>query len=141
MLIHSIEFNLDFHPIPLENFEIAKSIFNKFNQGIKQIDYKNDKIIFISNIKKITKPLKQIELSKGIYMFVYNNNKIKKLIKMIDSIVITAISGSIIAIIVAIYTHIKHSKCFGIEIDTYSLAKYQLLQYHLIIRLNYHIPH
>ena len=77
MFLHSIEFNFDFHPIPLENFEIAKSIFNKYNQGIKQIEYKNDKVIFTSKLKMIKKPLEKIQIYKGIYIFVYNNKKQK----------------------------------------------------------------
>ena len=81
--LESIEFNFNFHPIPIENFEIAKNVFNKFNQGIKQIEYKNDKVIFTTNLlfhKSKAKTLKKIEIYKGIYLYVYNNKqKSKKL--------------------------------------------------------------
>jgi hypothetical protein len=70
-MIHSIEFNFDFHPIPLENFEIAKLIFNRYNQGIKQIEYKRGIVIFTSKLNKIKQPLTKIELYKGINMYLY----------------------------------------------------------------------
>ena len=73
MFLHSIEFNSYLHPISLDNFEIAKSIFNRFNQGIKQIESTNDKIIFTSKLVKITKPLEKIQIYKGIYIYIYYN--------------------------------------------------------------------
>ena len=77
MVIHSIEFNLDFHPITLDNFELAKLIFNKFNQGIKQIENRNDsnKVVFISTLKKIQQPLEKIQICRGIYLCVYYNKE------------------------------------------------------------------
>ena len=39
---------------------------------------------------------------------------------MIDSLVIAALTTGISGILIAIYTHIKHSSCCGFSIDTYS---------------------
>ena len=36
-----------------------------------------------------------------------------------DSLGIIGIISGVGAILIAIYTHIKHSKCFGIEIDNF----------------------
>ena len=37
-----------------------------------------------------------------------------------DTIGIVAVIASASALLTAIYTHIKHSQCFGLEIDTYN---------------------
>ena len=39
---------------------------------------------------------------------------------MDSSLAIAGISTGIVSIILAIFTHLKHSTCFGITIDTYS---------------------
>ena len=37
-----------------------------------------------------------------------------------DTIGIVAIIAGVGGVIIALYTHIKHSKCLGLEIDTYN---------------------
>jgi len=37
-----------------------------------------------------------------------------------DAIAIAGIVSGVSGILIAIYTHVKHSSCFGITIDTYS---------------------
>jgi hypothetical protein len=37
-----------------------------------------------------------------------------------DSLAIAGIVSGITGILIAVYTHVKHSSCFGITIDTYS---------------------
>ena len=37
-----------------------------------------------------------------------------------DSIAIAGLSSGIVAIIVAIFTHLKHSECMGFKLDTYN---------------------
>jgi len=47
--IHSIEFNLDFHPDPLDTWEIAREILDSklVKQGIKEIKYTTgNKVIY-----------------------------------------------------------------------------------------------
>ena len=39
---------------------------------------------------------------------------------MIDSLAIAGLSSSIVAILVAVFTHLKHSECCGFKLDTYS---------------------
>ena len=41
-----------------------------------------------------------------------------------DSLSIVAIIAGIGGVVVAIYTHIKHSKCLGVEIDTYNPSEF-----------------
>ena len=42
-----------------------------------------------------------------------------------DSISVVAIIAGVGAILIAIYTHIKHSKCFGVEIDNFPPSEIQ----------------
>jgi len=47
--IHSIEFNLDFHPDPLDTWEIAREILEDgklVKQGVKEIKYTGNKVIY-----------------------------------------------------------------------------------------------
>jgi len=48
--IHSIEFNLDFHPDPLETWEIAREILEDGKlvkkQGVREIQYTDNKVIY-----------------------------------------------------------------------------------------------
>ena len=37
-----------------------------------------------------------------------------------DAVSITAIIAGVGGVVIALYTHIKHSKCWGLEVDTYS---------------------
>jgi hypothetical protein len=37
-----------------------------------------------------------------------------------DAIAIAGIVSGISGILIAIYTHVKHSECFGFKLDTYS---------------------
>jgi hypothetical protein len=50
ILIHSINFNFDFHPNPLETVELAKEILDtsKIKQGIKEIHYKGNRVIYVA---------------------------------------------------------------------------------------------
>jgi hypothetical protein len=65
--IHSIEFNLDFYPDPLETWEIAKEILESkaVKQGVKEIQYTGNKVIYTTrpNFKGIYIPE---EYYKGI---------------------------------------------------------------------------
>jgi len=47
-LIHSIEFNTDFFPNPLETWEIAKEILERksVKQGVREIQYTGNKVIY-----------------------------------------------------------------------------------------------
>jgi len=62
ILIHSIDFNFDFHPNPLETVELAREILetSKIKQGIKEIHYKGNRVIYVArpNFKKNTIPEK-----------------------------------------------------------------------------------
>lgn len=58
---------------------------------------------------------------------------------MMDTIAITALASSIGAILVAVYTHVKHSSCCGFTIDTYSPSELQPSQ--VIINTPPHTPH
>ena len=37
-----------------------------------------------------------------------------------DALSITAFSSGIVAILVAIFTHLRHSECCGLKLDTYT---------------------
>jgi len=39
---------------------------------------------------------------------------------MLDAVIIIAFVGSITSLVVSVLTHIKVSKCWGVEIDTYT---------------------
>jgi hypothetical protein len=39
---------------------------------------------------------------------------------MIDALAIAALATGISGILVAVYTHVKHSECCGFKLDTYS---------------------
>jgi hypothetical protein len=57
---------------------------------------------------------------------------------MMDILAITALASSIGAILVAVYTHVKHSSCCGFTIDTYSPSE---LQPQIIVNTPYNTPH
>ena len=66
MYIYAIEFNLDFHPIQLENFRIAQDMM----KGVKQIKQLDNKIIYISKFEDDINPYRSIIISKGISILI-----------------------------------------------------------------------
>lgn len=65
--IHSIQFNFDFFPNPLETFEIAKNILENLNvkRGIKEIKYSGNYVNY--SIKpNYDGKLNNVHYSKGI---------------------------------------------------------------------------
>ena len=44
--IHSVEFNSDFYPNPLDTWHIVKQIIEPFKQGIREISYIDNKIVY-----------------------------------------------------------------------------------------------
>ena len=59
---------------------------------------------------------------------------------MIDSLAIAALATSISGILVAIYTHVKHSECCGFKLDTYSPSEIAN-QPQIVINTPPHTPH
>ena len=44
---------------------------------------------------------------------------------MIDSLAIAGLSSGIVAVLIALLTHLKHSSCCGLSVDTYSPSELQ----------------
>jgi len=44
---------------------------------------------------------------------------------MIDSLVIASLATASISVIIALLTHLKHSSCCGLSVDTYSPSELQ----------------
>ena len=44
--IHSIEFNSDFFPNPLDTWDTVKQIIEPFKQGVRNIGYVDNKVVF-----------------------------------------------------------------------------------------------
>jgi len=59
---------------------------------------------------------------------------------MIDSLAIAGLATGISGILVAVYTHIKHSECCGFKLDTYSPNEIAH-QPQIVINTPTHTPH